>query len=106
MNAALTNFFQLTEKNKVAILGDMFELGIESSDEHKRLVEFCMNQTEMIFYFIGNDFFNHKNSNTNMNFYETFESFQTNFTKLKTESSFLLIKGSRGMSLERILDII
>jgi UDP-N-acetylmuramoyl-tripeptide--D-alanyl-D-alanine ligase len=106
MNAALTNFFQLNEKNKVAILGDMFELGIESSDEHKRLVEFCRNQTEMIFYFIGNDFFNHKNLNTNMNFYETFESFQTNFTKLKTENSFLLIKGSRGMSLERILEII
>ncbi len=106
MNAALTNFFQLTEKNKVAILGDMFELGIESSDEHKRLVEFCMNQTEMIFYFIGNDFFNHKNSNTNMNFYETFESFQTNFTKLKTENSFLLIKGSRGMKLERTLEIL
>lgn len=106
MNAALTNFFQLNEKNKVAILGDMFELGIESSEEHKRLVEFCKNQTEINFYFIGNDFFNHKNSNTNMNFYETFESFKTNFTKIKTENSFLLIKGSRGMSLERILDVL
>ena len=106
MNAALANFFQLTEKNKVAILGDMFELGIESSEEHKKLIEFCFHQENSIFYFIGNDFFKHKNSNTNMNFYETFESFQTNFTKLKTENSFLLIKGSRGMSLERILDII
>ena len=106
MNAALTNFFQLNEKNKVAILGDMFELGIESSEEHKKLIEFCFHQENYIFYFIGNDFFNHKNLNTNMNFYETFESFQTNFTKLKTENSFLLIKGSRGMSLERILEII
>jgi UDP-N-acetylmuramoyl-tripeptide--D-alanyl-D-alanine ligase len=106
MNAALTNFFQLTEKNKVAILGDMYELGIESSEEHKKLIEFCFHQENSIFYFIGNDFFNHKNSNTNMNFYETFESFQTNFTKLKTENSFLLIKGSRGMKLERTLEIL
>jgi UDP-N-acetylmuramoyl-tripeptide--D-alanyl-D-alanine ligase len=106
MNAALTNFFQLTEKNKVAILGDMYELGIESSEEHKKLIEFCFHQENSIFYFIGNDFFKHKNSNTNMNFYETFESFQTNFTKLKTENSFLLIKGSRGMKLERTLEIL
>lgn len=106
MNAALTNFFQLEEKNKVAILGDMFELGIESSDEHKKLVEFCINQEDIIFHFIGKDFFNHKNSNPNMNFYETFETFQEAFPKLKKENSFLLIKGSRGMSLERTLDLL
>ncbi|MES2862804.1 MAG: UDP-N-acetylmuramoyl-tripeptide--D-alanyl-D-alanine ligase [Bacteroidota bacterium] len=106
MNAALTNFFQLEEKNKVAILGDMFELGIESSYEHKKLIEFCINQEDIIFHFIGKDFFVHKNSNSNMNFYETFESFQLAFTSQKTENSFLLIKGSRGMSLERTLDIL
>ena len=106
MNAALTNFFQLEEKNKVAILGDMFELGIESSDEHKKLIEFCFHNENIIFYFIGKDFFAHKNSNINMNFYETFESFQSIFPNQKTENSFLLIKGSRGMSLERTLDLL
>lgn len=106
MNAALTNFFQLEEKNKVAILGDMFELGIESSDEHQKLIEFCFNHEDIIFHFIGKDFFEHKKSNTNMNFHETFESFQLAFTAQKTENSFLLIKGSRGMSLERTLDIL
>lgn len=106
MNAALTNFFQLEEKNKVAILGDMFELGIESSDEHKNLIEFCFHREDIKFHFIGKDFFAHKNSNTNMNFYETFESFRAEFPKQKTENSFLLIKGSRGMSLERTLDLL
>ena len=106
MNAALTNFFQLEEKNKVAILGDMFELGIESSDEHKKLIEFCFHNENIIFHFIGKDFFAHKNSNINMNFYETFESFQSIFPNQKTENSFLLIKGSRGMSLERTLDLL
>ena len=106
MNAALTNFFQLEEKNKVAILGDMFELGIESSEEHKNLIEFCFHHEDIIFHFIGKDFFAHKNSNINMNFYETFESFQSIFPNQKTENSFLLIKGSRGMSLERTLDLL
>jgi UDP-N-acetylmuramoyl-tripeptide--D-alanyl-D-alanine ligase len=106
MNAALTNFFQLEEKNKVAILGDMFELGIESSDEHKNLIEFCFNQENINFHFIGKDFFAHKNSNTNMNFYETFEDFKSAFSSKRIENNFLLIKGSRGMSLERTLDIL
>jgi UDP-N-acetylmuramoyl-tripeptide--D-alanyl-D-alanine ligase len=106
MNAALTNFFQLEEKNKVAILGDMFELGIESSEEHKNLIEFCFNHENITFHFIGKDFFKHKNLNTNMNFYETFETFKTLLLSQITENSFLLIKGSRGMSLERTLEII
>ncbi len=106
MNAALTNFFQLEEKNKVAILGDMFELGIESSDEHKNLIEFCFNQEDITFYFIGKDFFAHKNSKPNMSFYNSFENFKTAFINQKTENSFLLIKGSRGMSLEKTLDLL
>ena len=106
MNAALANFFQLTEKNKVAILGDMFELGIESSEEHKKLIEFCFHQENSIFYFIGKDFFRHKNSNLNMHFHDNFESFKVEFTNKKTENSLLLVKGSRGMSLERTLEIL
>lgn len=106
MNAALTNFFQLEEKNKVAILGDMFELGNESSDEHKKLIEFCYHQEDIKFHFIGKDFFAHKNVNANMYFYETFESFQSAFPNQKSENSFLLIKGSRGMSLERTLNLL
>ena len=106
MQAALTNFFQLREKNKIAILGDMFELGIESFEEHKKLIEFCINQTEIMFYFIGKDFSTHKNLNSNMHFYDTFESFQANFTNQKTKNSLILIKGSRGMSLERTLEIL
>ncbi|WP_396180527.1 UDP-N-acetylmuramoyl-tripeptide--D-alanyl-D-alanine ligase [Flavobacterium sp.] len=106
MNAALTNFFQLNEKNKVAVLGDMYELGIESSEEHKKIIEFCLHQENSIFYFIGKDFFRHKNSNLNMHFHDNFESFKVEFTNKKTENSLLLVKGSRGMSLERTLEIL
>jgi UDP-N-acetylmuramoyl-tripeptide--D-alanyl-D-alanine ligase len=106
MVAALTNFFQLEEKNKIAILGDMFELGIESSEEHKKLIDFCINQTQIMFYFIGKDFFAHKSLNSNMHFYNTFETFKAAFTNQKIENSILLIKGSRGMSLERTLEIL
>lgn len=106
MLAALTNFFQLEEQNKIAILGDMYELGVESSEEHQKLIDFCANQTDINFYFIGKDFFAHKNINSNMHFHDTFESFKDAFKNQKTENNFLLIKGSRGMSLERTLEIV
>jgi len=106
MLAALTNFFQLEEHNKIAILGDMFELGVESSEEHQKLIDFCTHQTDINFYFIGKDFYAHKIINSNMHFNDTFESFKDAFTNQKTENSFLLIKGSRGMSLERTLEIV
>lgn len=106
MNAALNNFFQLEEQNKVAILGDMFELGNESSEEHNKLIAFCFHHEDIKFHFIGKDFFAHKNANTNMTFHETFESFQSAFPNQISENSFLLIKGSRGMSLERTLDLL
>ena len=41
-----------------------------------------------------------------MHFYDTFESFKVEFTNKKTENSLLLVKGSRGMSLERTLEIL
>ena len=39
MVVALENFFQLENQNKIAILGDMFELGGESQSEHKSIVD-------------------------------------------------------------------
>ena len=54
LNQRIKNFFQLEEQNKVAILGDMFELGIGSSDEHQKLIEFCMNHENINFHFIKN----------------------------------------------------
>jgi UDP-N-acetylmuramoyl-tripeptide--D-alanyl-D-alanine ligase len=106
MQAALTNFFQLTENNKIAILGDMFELGEESNEEHEKLVNFCLNNTEIEFHFVGQWFYECKNTISNMNFYEDFDSLKNSLESKSIQNSLLLIKGSRGMSLERTLEFI
>src|SRR6185503_1833420 len=38
MNAALENFFSLPSENKIAILGDMAELGTTSESEHAEII--------------------------------------------------------------------
>jgi UDP-N-acetylmuramoyl-tripeptide--D-alanyl-D-alanine ligase len=48
MNVAIENFLQLDKKNKIIILGDMFELGDESQEEHQIIVNRLCNEHFMI----------------------------------------------------------
>ena len=106
MVVALENFFQLENKNKIAILGDMFELGEQSLAEHKFIVELVKNNNLVTTYFIGKDFYANKIQNDKCNFFLTFEEFTNAFNGINIKDSLLLIKGSRAMALERTLNLI
>ncbi|EMY3555045.1 UDP-N-acetylmuramoyl-tripeptide--D-alanyl-D-alanine ligase [Flavobacterium psychrophilum] len=106
MEAAITNFIQLKAKDKIAILGDMFELGNDSLIEHKKIIELFINGPEIETYFIGKDFYCNKIEMKNIHFFDTYESFSKSFKTRKTSKNTILIKGSRGMSLERTLEIL
>lgn len=106
MAAAITNFIQLEKKNKIAILGDMFELGNESLLEHKKIIALLENEISISTYFIGKDFFKNQIHNTHMSFFEDFESFSVFLKTNLPNNNLLLIKGSRGMALEKTLDLI
>ena len=106
MSAAITNFIQLKEKDKIAILGDMFELGNESIMEHKKIIELLLDQSEIETYFIGKHFFANKMELNNMYFFNDYEDFVNKIEINIPRQKMILIKGSRGMSLERVLDII
>ena len=75
MTAAITNFIQLVKENKIAILGDMFELGKESLSEHKKIVELLENQKSIQTYFIGKDFYSNRINSNHLHFFEDFNSF-------------------------------
>jgi len=103
MQAALENFSQLEDLNKIVILGDMFELGKSAAIEHQKIAELAANSSNFNeVYLIGKAF--SATSAKNAFIFESFENFKsaTNFMKFKNSS--ILIKGSRGMALERILD--
>jgi len=57
-------------------------------------------------FFIGKDFFSNKIERENFNFYKDFESFIIFLKENHFSNKILLIKGSRGMALERTLDYI
>lgn len=106
MAAAIENFKQLDNLNKIVILGDMFELGEVSLKEHATVVASLANQKSIVCYFVGSDFFANSLDNDNFHFYPSFNDLSVYLKTKKIENSIILIKGSRGMALERTLDII
>jgi UDP-N-acetylmuramoyl-tripeptide--D-alanyl-D-alanine ligase len=106
MSVALENFFQLENKDKIAILGDMFELGDESLAEHKLIVQLVANKNSVTTYFIGKDFYTNKIENENCNFFISYEDFSLYFNGKEISNTLILIKGSRGMALERTLQLL
>jgi UDP-N-acetylmuramoyl-tripeptide--D-alanyl-D-alanine ligase len=106
MTVAIENFLQLDNQNKIMILGDMFELGEESQQEHQAIVMSLSNEEEVKCYFIGKAFYDDRIEKNNFLFFETFENFSDYLKQTKIENSTILIKGSRGMALERTLDFL
>jgi UDP-N-acetylmuramoyl-tripeptide--D-alanyl-D-alanine ligase len=106
MQVALENFIQLDKPNKVIIIGDMFELGEDSLKEHKSIITILKNNNTVKCYLIGKDFYANKEEKNNLQFYSDFNSFTEYLKNNHFSKSTILIKGSRGMALERTLDYI
>ncbi|MDO4727845.1 MAG: UDP-N-acetylmuramoyl-tripeptide--D-alanyl-D-alanine ligase [Bacteroidota bacterium] len=106
MKAAIDNFLQIDVKSKMIFLGDMFELGAESNQEHKCIVEMLDRKDDVLVYFVGNHFYKHKKESSNMMFFENFDQIKEHLSDKIINEKSILIKGSRGMALERLLEAI
>lgn len=103
MRAALENFANLEEHQKALIIGDMFELGKESAEEHQIVVDLISQLQFDKVFLVGENFFNTTTKYLKFNDYESFEKF---ISKNLLRKNTILIKGSRGMRLERIVNLL
>lgn len=106
MLAAIQNFQQATGKNKVLILGDMFELGNEAATEHQAIADYLQDNPFGKVYLIGKNFSSTDISKQHIDKFESFETFKNYLSSQPISCATILIKGSRGMALERVLDIL
>ncbi|MEJ7780739.1 MAG: UDP-N-acetylmuramoyl-tripeptide--D-alanyl-D-alanine ligase [Daejeonella sp.] len=101
MMVALDNLQAVPAKNKVIILGDMFELGSESAAEHRLILDKSIETIADRRIFIGEGFY--KLKNTSGEFYKNTADAALALEEKPPMDSTILLKGSRGMKLEGLL---
>ena len=98
MRAMLNSFANQKYKNKLCILGDMLELGGKSNKEHIEIITLT-NELELECIFIG-EIFHSLTKNSFKNKQELVKFIQRNNIHKKT----ILLKGSRGIGLEQLIE--
>ena len=105
MMMALSNFANISHDQKCVILGDMLELGKVSEEEHQKIADFVESQNFSNVFYIGHQFKNTVTSKEK----KKFDNVELLSNYLKTqpiENNFILIKGSRGIHLEKIMEFL
>ena len=103
MMAALENFRLMEVGHKVAVLGDMKELGEGSAEEHRKIVAFLGECGFEKVILVGAEF---GKVNTNFEHYLDVEAVKGKFMQDKPVGKFVLIKGSNSMKLSQLKDVL
>jgi len=106
VEAALKNFNTMEGDQKIVILGDMFELGKQSYAEHQSIIDLAQKLDFLQLYLVGNHFFDHHQNYSNILFFKDFERLKIHLEDYPIKQSMVLVKGSRGMALERLLELV
>lgn len=104
MAAALDNIEVITSDQKMIILGDMFEMGEESFQEHKTVAEKARSIKIDLRLFVGNAFYAQRN--TKDHYFATTEEAKAFLEDLKPQGYTILLKGSRGMAFEKLMEVL
>jgi UDP-N-acetylmuramoyl-tripeptide--D-alanyl-D-alanine ligase len=104
MAVAIENFANYRSDKKLVLLGDMFELGEYSHAEHQKIVNLLEEKKMQNVVLVGEEFFKLDT--------KQFQKFKTtleclNYLKnLNVSDNTILIKGSRGMKMETLQDVL
>lgn len=104
MELALKNTAMMSNPNKVFVLGDMFELGAYAEAEHKNIIQLCKQLNLENVMLVGSEF--KKYNTSNYLCFETTQEAKEYISKTPLQDSFVFIKGSRGMKLETLLEVL
>ncbi|MDO6676009.1 UDP-N-acetylmuramoyl-tripeptide--D-alanyl-D-alanine ligase [Tenacibaculum sp. 1_MG-2023] len=105
MKAVLESFSKLKANHKTVILGDMFELGKYSSKEHQNIVEEVEKNNFDVVFLIGENFYNTISRTNKIMKFKSFKDLEKYLQNNSITDSTLLVKGSRGMALERVVEL-
>ncbi len=103
MNLAIANFMKQAYHAKLMILGDMLELGDHSKKEHETILKQALDLKSDDVWLVGELFFEFKNDYPAFKFFKNTEEAAIYIQKQPVINKTLLIKGSRGIKLEKLV---
>lgn len=104
MKASITSFVNNREKKGVVILGDMFELGTQTASAHQEILNLVVETNVEDILMVGKYFFKTQTQDPRVQFFSTLEEIKNFLIQNPFDKSDILIKGSRGMTLETLLE--
>ena len=105
LEAALNNFSKIDTKPKVVIIGGMKELGHESDAEHQRIFDLAVSLDFDRIILVGNEFSEIKKSDT-VQYFADSDKLKEYLTINPVSGASILVKGSRGIKLEKIVELL
>lgn len=106
MEAALNNLATMRAEKKVVIVGDMFELEEEAETEHKNILKLVKEKKFAASYFCGNNFSSVREEMPNAQWFTKKEALMEALKRDHIENATILIKASRGIGLESVLEVL
>ncbi|MCB0508797.1 MAG: UDP-N-acetylmuramoyl-tripeptide--D-alanyl-D-alanine ligase [Bacteroidetes bacterium] len=103
MQHALESLAQSATKNKIVILGDMFELGEYAAQEHQKIVDLASSLRFNTIVLVGEEFAKTNHSNEILVFADTTKAQQW-FKQQQFQDAVILLKGSRSMKMEKVIE--
>jgi len=100
MKLAIENFAKKNSENKILMLGAMAELGKQSLQEHQGIIDLIKKHSWKEVVLVGGDFL--KLSHSFLSFENSLLAKEW-FNKQQFQNSYILVKGSRSMQMEKIL---
>ena len=102
MHASIKSFFSTVAGNNYLILGDMLELGSYSREEHLKILELLKDYSAVNIFLVGQTF-SELAPEYNVQSFQNVEQLCVFLKKNKLKNGNILIKGSRGIQLEKVL---
>ena len=105
LSKAIEAFIQVKSESKVCIIGDMLELGTKSEEEHLNILNIIKSSGFHKVYLVGTLFSKHA-INSGFEVFRDVDELIELIKKSPVRNSLILIKGSRGMRLERLYEVL
>ncbi len=102
MHSALDNFRNINAERKMVILGDMLELGEYSKEEHQQVVQKLIEMQVDTVWLVGKEF-GESTFPQGFTHFDSIEAAYAEWKEMNKAGYYCLIKGSRGIGLEKIL---